>query len=146
GGHRFPAFVNLQQYYAEEWLVERAGALGRTDIRWRHEVVGATVGPDRITLRIKTPDGSYRLTCDYLLACDGAQSMGRRARDLPFEGEAFGENVLIADVTMRSNLPAERWFWFDPPFNPNRSALLHRQPDDMWRIDLQLDQDADPDA
>src|SRR5512134_1112837 len=47
---------------------------------------------------------------------------------------------------MRSDFPAERWFWFDPPFHPNQSALLHRQADDVWRIDFQLGWDADPEA
>jgi 3-(3-hydroxy-phenyl)propionate hydroxylase len=47
-------------------------------------------------------------------------------------------------VRMLADFPAERWFWFDPPFNPGQSALLHKQPDDIWRIDLQLGPDADP--
>jgi 3-(3-hydroxy-phenyl)propionate hydroxylase len=38
----------------------------------------------------------------------------------------------------------ERWFWFDPPFNRHQSALLHKQPDGVWRIDFQLGWDADP--
>ena len=51
---------------------------------------------------------------------------------------------MIADVKMTAEFPTERWFWFDPPFHAGRSALLHRQPDDIWRIDLQLSPDADP--
>ena len=51
---------------------------------------------------------------------------------------------LIADIKLPADLPAERWFWFDPPFNPGQSALLHQQPDDLWRIDLQLGPEADP--
>jgi 3-(3-hydroxy-phenyl)propionate hydroxylase len=39
---------------------------------------------------------------------------------------------------MRHEMPSERWFWFDPPFNPGRSALMHKQPDDVWRLDFQL--------
>ena len=46
---------------------------------------------------------------------------------------------------MKSDFPTERWFWFDPPFHPNQSTLLHRQADDVWRIDFQLGWDADPD-
>ena len=46
---------------------------------------------------------------------------------------------------MKADLPAERWFWFDPPFHRNQSALLHRQADNVWRIDFQLGWDADPD-
>jgi 3-(3-hydroxy-phenyl)propionate hydroxylase len=56
----------------------------------------------------------------------------------------FEDQFLIADVKMTAAFPTERWFWFDPPFHAGRSALLHKQPDDIWRIDLQLNPDADP--
>ena len=49
-----------------------------------------------------------------------------------------------ADVKMKGDFPPERWFWFDPPFHEGRSALLHKQPDDVWRIDFQLGPGADP--
>jgi 3-(3-hydroxy-phenyl)propionate hydroxylase len=45
---------------------------------------------------------------------------------------------------MKADFPAERWFWFDPPFHRNQSVLLHMQPDGVWRIDFQLGWDADP--
>jgi 3-(3-hydroxy-phenyl)propionate hydroxylase len=45
---------------------------------------------------------------------------------------------------MKADFPAERWFWFDPPFHPNQSVLLHRQADNVWRIDFQLGWNADP--
>ena len=64
---------------------------------------------------------------------------------LEWEGQAFRDRFLIADIHMKSDFPTERWFWFDPPFHPNQSALLHRQADDVWRIDFQLGWDADPD-
>ena len=47
---------------------------------------------------------------------------------------------------MNAEFPTERWFWFDPPFHSGQSALLHKQPDDVWRIDLQLGRDADPET
>ncbi len=64
---------------------------------------------------------------------------------LPFLGKVFHDRFLIADVVMHADLPAERRFWFDPPFHPGGSVLLHRQADDVWRIDFQLGRDADPD-
>jgi 3-(3-hydroxy-phenyl)propionate hydroxylase len=63
-----------------------------------------------------------------------------------FAGKVFEDQFLIADVRMTAEFPTERWFWFDPPFHAGRSALLHKQPDDIWRIDLQLSPDADPAA
>jgi 3-(3-hydroxy-phenyl)propionate hydroxylase len=59
-------------------------------------------------------------------------------------GRVFHDRFLIADVRMPLEHPAERWFWFDPPFHPGQSVLLHMQPDGVWRIDFQLGWDADP--
>ncbi len=144
GGHCWPAFINLQQYYPEEWLVARAGETGLVDLRWRNRVTAVRQDSERVTLDIDTPDGPYSLTCDYLLAADGARSQVRRCFDLPFEGQVFQDRFLIADVVMQADFPSERWFWFDPPFHPGQSALLHKQPDGVWRIDLQLGWEADP--
>jgi len=56
----------------------------------------------------------------------------------------FEDNFLIADVHMKADFPTERWFWFEPPFKDSgQSALLHKQPDDIWRIDFQLGWDID---
>jgi 3-(3-hydroxy-phenyl)propionate hydroxylase len=63
---------------------------------------------------------------------------------LDSKGVTFKDRFLIADVKMEAEFPTERWFWFDPPFHPNQSVLLHRQPDNVWRIDFQLGWDADP--
>jgi 3-(3-hydroxy-phenyl)propionate hydroxylase len=57
----------------------------------------------------------------------------------------FEDKFLIADVRMAADFPTERRFWFDPPFHSGQSALMHRQPDNVWRIDLQLGRDADID-
>ena len=143
-GHQFPAFVNLQQYYAEEWLVRRAEETGLVDLRWKNRVTAIDPRDDGVTLQVETPDGPYSLACDWLLAADGAKSFIRQAMGLAFEGQVFKDRFLIADVVMKAAFPTERWFWFDPPFHRGQSALLHKQPDDVWRIDLQLGWDADP--
>jgi 3-(3-hydroxy-phenyl)propionate hydroxylase len=142
-GHQYPAFVNLQQYYVEQWLVEACGLVG-VDLRWRHRVVGVENQPDRVILRVTTPDREYCLTTDWLLVCDGARSFVRESLGLPLTGRIFHERFLITDIVMRSDFPSERWFWFDPPFHPHHSVLLHKQPDEMWRIDFQLGPDSDP--
>ena len=143
-GYEYPAFINLQQYYAEEWLVEACAATGLVDLRWHHAVAGVEPRPDGVAVRVATPEGEYELDADWLLACDGARSFVRRAMGLPFAGHVFQDRFLIADVVMKADFPTERWFWFDPPFHRGQSALLHKQPDGVWRIDLQLGRDADP--
>jgi 3-(3-hydroxy-phenyl)propionate hydroxylase len=86
----------------------------------------------------------YPVHAAWVVAADGARSSLRRLLGLDFKGEVFEDRFLIADVKMTGDFPPERWFWFDPPFHSGRSALLHKQPDDVWRIDLQLGPDADP--
>lgn len=143
-GHQYPAFINLQQYYAEAWLVEACAETGLVDLRWKHAVAGLENRTDGVTVAVSSPGGDYVLEAEWLLAADGARSFVRRAMGLPFVGRVFRDRFLIADVVMQAPYPVERRFWFDPPFHPNQSALLHKQPDDVWRIDLQLGWDADP--
>ena len=143
-GHEYPAFVNLQQYYAEQWLVEACAAAGLVDLRWKHAFAGMVSRADGVTVEVDAPDGPYQLEAEWLLAADGARSQVRRTMALPFTGRVFRDRFLIADVVMTAPFPTERRFWFDPPFHPNQSALLHKQPDDVWRIDLQLGWDAEP--
>jgi 3-(3-hydroxy-phenyl)propionate hydroxylase len=143
-GHKMPAFINLQQYYAESYLVDRVQELPGIDLRWRNKVTGLEQHNDHAVLTIETPDGPYRLGAEYVVACDGARSSLRDLVGAEFAGEVFEDQFLIADVRMTAEFPTERWFWFDPPFHSGQSALLHRQPDNVWRIDLQLGPDADP--
>jgi 3-(3-hydroxy-phenyl)propionate hydroxylase len=143
-GHKRPAFINLQQFYAEAYLVDRVQELAAIDLRWRNKVIGLEQRNDHVMLTVETPDGLYRLRSAYLVACDGARSSLQQMVGAEFAGQAFEDQFLIADVKMTAEFPTERWFWFDPPFHAGRSALLHKQPDDIWRIDLQLHPDADP--
>lgn len=146
-GHERPAFINLQQYYAEAYLLQRATELPNLEIRWKNAVVALDQieGENgKVTLGIDTPDGPYKMTSDYVVACDGGRSSVRALMGLESKGRVFHDRFLIADVKMAADFPAERWFWFDPPFHPNQSVLLHRQPDNVWRIDFQLGWDADP--
>ncbi|WP_439140965.1 FAD-dependent oxidoreductase [Planktotalea sp.] len=147
-GHRNPAFINLQQPYFERFLVDeirnaqKAGA--PIEIRGRNSVTAMKQFSDYTALDIQTPDGPYQLEAEYLIACDGARSSIRDMMGLSFDGRVFEDNFLIADVKMKADFPTERWFWFEPPFKDSgQSALLHKQPDDIWRIDFQLGWDID---
>jgi 3-(3-hydroxy-phenyl)propionate hydroxylase len=141
-GHQRPAFINLQQYHFEKYLVDRVmdlQAAGKPiTIRGGNKVSQVTPHDNHVVLQVETPEGPYALEASWLIACDGAASPIRAMMGLDFVGRVFEDNFLIADVIMDAEFPTERWFWFDPPFNKGQSALLHKQPDRVWRIDLQL--------
>ena len=143
-GHERPAFINLQQYHVESYLLDRVAELPLIDLRWQHEVVGMRQGEDGTTLAVDTPDGRIAIAAGRVVACDGARSRLRVLTGDASQGRRFKDRFLIVDVKIEIERPAERCYWFDPPFHPGQSVLLHRQPDRLWRIDFQLGWDADP--
>jgi 3-(3-hydroxy-phenyl)propionate hydroxylase len=143
---RNPGFINLQQYYAEEYLVDAVRDLPNVELRWGHELVGIDSQEDGVHATVDAGGETYRMQTDWLLACDGCRSATREMLGLDFQGRVFEDNFLIADIKVQEERPSERWFWFDPPFNAGKSALLHKQPDHVWRLDFQLGWDIDRDA
>lgn len=142
--HHRPGMVNLQQYYLEEYLAARAASRPNIDLRWKNKIVSVTQAGKSVRLKVETEDGFYTVEADWMVAADGARSPIRRMLGLDVEGKIFMDRFLIADVVMKAEFPAERWFWFDPPFHPGQSVLLHKQSDSVFRIDFQLGWDADP--
>lgn len=145
-GHQRPAFINIQQYYPEELLVNRIQDFPEIDLRWQTKVTQVKKVGELVEVSVTTPAGDYRMTCDYVLVADGANSPIRESLGLPSSGQIFNDTFLIADILMKADFPTERWFWFDPPFHPGQSVLLHKQPDGCWRIDFQLGPNADRQA
>ncbi len=142
--HKVPAFINLQQYYMEEYMVNRCRQMPQIELRWLHKVTRVETDDAGAVITVTTGDGDYRLSCDYLLVADGANSPIRESLGLESKGQVFEDRFLIADIIMKADFPAERRFWFDAPFHPGQSTLLHKQADNVWRIDFQLGWDADP--
>jgi 3-(3-hydroxy-phenyl)propionate hydroxylase len=145
-GHKMPAMINLQQYYLEETLVAACAKHPLVDLRWMHKLVALQQFDDHARLTLQTPDGRFDVLADWVLACDGAHSDTRAMVGGGFSGHFFHDRFLIADVVMHADFPVERWFWFDPPFHRGQSVLLHKQSENVWRIDFQLGWDADPEA
>ena len=143
-GHKIPAFINLQQYHMEEFMVRRMAELDNLEVRWKNRVSAVENGAEKVMLTVETPDGPYALCCDWLIVADGANSPIRESLGLESKGQWFQDRFLIADVVMKAGFPPVRWFSFDPSYHPGYSSLLHRQPDDVWRLDFQLGWDADP--
>jgi 3-(3-hydroxy-phenyl)propionate hydroxylase len=140
---KLPPMINLEQYYIERYLLDEierrnAAAPGLIDLRWAAELTGLAEDGDGVLLDVRHPEGSYRLQAQWLAACDGGQSFVRKALGLALEGTAYEGRYVIIDIELHSTHPTERRAWFDPPWNPGSTVLMHRQPDDIWRIDYQL--------
>lgn len=141
---KLPAMINYQQYHLEERLIKACNDSGLVDIRWNSKVLSLQQHDSYANLNVETPDGIYKVEAQWVIACDGANSAVRGMVGADFKGQFFQDRFLIADVVMKADFPTERWFWFDPKFHRNQSVLLHKQADNVWRIDFQLGWNADP--
>ena len=124
----------------------------------RHPVVVVGAGPVGLALAIdlaqhEVPvvllDNDHKLSTGSRAICFAKRTLEMKAQSLapgrpkPGDSPLGGQRGEAASVGAHM-YPAERWFWFDPPFNPGQSALLHMQPDGVWRMDFQLGWEADP--
>lgn len=139
-GAGFPPFSNLGQSAVEQLLDAAAAAEPLVDVRWGTMVIGLEQDAAGVTA---LTDSGQRLRGEYCVAADGSRSTMRGLLGLPFDGHSYDDQFLIVDVRARLPFPAQRRFFFDPPFNPGRQVLLHPQPDSVWRIDWQVPADYD---
>ncbi len=135
---RFRPMYNLQQQYIEQFLWEAAAASPLIEIRWQSAVTDVADEEDGVRLSVSDPDGDYAFKADWVLAADGAHSPVRKMRGLRLQGENYEGRYVIADVRMEHNYPTIRRALFDPASRPGGTVLVHRQPDNIWRIDYQL--------
>lgn len=143
---RFPPMINLQQYYVEDFLLEAAERSGLVEVRWQSRVSDIRASASGVRLAIETPLGGYELDAAWVVGSDGARSSVREAAGLRLRGTSYEGRYVIVDILLKSARPTERLAWFDPPSNPGSTILMHRQPDDVWRIDYQLRDDEDAEA
>lgn len=143
---KFPAFVNLQQFYVEQYLVEAIAAYPSIDLRWRSRVVDVSPAADHVEVSVETPEGTYRARCQYLVGADGAHSIVRDkvgAKDA--EAALFDTAWCIADVRMAPSTEAVRKAYLDNPLNNGGAIWYHQMADGVWRTDWQVGHYEDPD-
>jgi 3-(3-hydroxy-phenyl)propionate hydroxylase len=137
---KFAPMTNLAQCVIEKILVDRARELG-VDLRFQTRVQGLQVWDDGAQLTLDTPQGEYVLRADWLAACDGARSSVRRLQGLRFEGKSYESRFVIADFNMALDEPPGRRCYFEPPWLPGHTVLMHKAPKGVWRLDYQVPAD-----
>ena len=144
---RFAPMVNLQQFYAEQFAHEALQRFGGLcEVRWGTRVVAVRQSDDGVEADIEPAESgtAQTLRAAWLVACDGGRSTVREQLGLQLQGMQYEGRYVIVDIEQVTERPVERLAWFDPPSNPGSTILMHRQPDDVWRIDYQIRDDEDP--
>ncbi|QGE76771.1 FAD-dependent oxidoreductase [Bordetella holmesii] len=142
---RFAPMINIQQFYIEEYIDQALREHGDlAQVMWSSRVTGVQQNADGVVVTVQTGGQTRELHADWVLACDGGRSTVRELCGLPLQGMQYEGRYVIVDVRQKSQRATERLAWFDPPSNPGSTLLMHRQPDDVWRIDYQVRDDEDP--
>jgi 3-(3-hydroxy-phenyl)propionate hydroxylase len=137
-----PAMVNISQAVIEQHLIDILRAEPLATVLFEARLTKCTEHPGSVELRIETPAGERTLSAAWVVAADGARSEVRSQLGLRLSGTSYEGRYVIADIRWKSQWPTERKVWFDPASNPGSTIIMHEQPDDIWRVDYQLD-DAD---
>jgi len=144
---KLPPMINLAQYSIEQFLLDAAEA--RSDlieIRWQNKLTAIDARDNGgALLTVNTPKGDYTMEADWIVAADGGRSFLREALGLQLQGTSYEGRYVIVDILLDSDRPTERLAYFDPACNPGSTVLVHKQPDNVWRIDYQLRDGEDPD-
>ncbi|QGZ64410.1 FAD-dependent oxidoreductase [Paraburkholderia acidisoli] len=144
---KLPPMVNLAQYHIEQFLLDAAERhADLIDIRWGTKVTAVQQDAHGATLTLTTPAGDYVAHTDWLVAADGGRSTVREALGLKLTGTSYEGRYVIVDILLDSARPTERLAYFDPASNPGSTVLVHKQPDNVWRIDYQLRDGEDAEA
>ena len=139
-----PAFINIQQFYIEWYLVDRIVELGTVDLRWQNRVAGIRIVDGGAELTVHTPAGEYVIRGRHVIDATGIRSPLRDMLGLQTRAEVGVDRWCISDVRFRHKPKIERWTWIEAPFNQNRAVWQHLMADDVWRLDYQMDADSDP--
>lgn len=138
---KYRPMYNIQQQFIEAYLWDAISREPLIETRWQSEVTGIEDRDEGIALTIRDPHDTYEMTADWVLAADGARSELRKMRGLRLKGENYEGRYVIADVQMDHDYPTIRRALFDPDCRRGGTVLVHRQPDNIWRIDYQLRDD-----
>jgi 3-(3-hydroxy-phenyl)propionate hydroxylase len=143
---KLPPMINLAQYSIEQILLEQAEQRSRLiDIRWQSRVTSIELESDGARLGVTTATGDYTLNAAWVVAADGGRSFLRETLGLKLQGTSYEGRYVIVDILLDSARPTERLAFFDPACNPGSTVLVHKQPNNVWRIDYQLREGEDPD-
>lgn len=135
---KHPPMVSIAQCHVEQYLYEALQQYPNANIRWSSTAVSARQEGDTVVTTVNTPEGSYDMRSEWLVACDGGRSAIRKALGKELKGSSYEGRYLIVDIQMKSTEPPGRRVWFDPPSFPGATIIMHKQPFDIWRIDYQL--------
>jgi 3-(3-hydroxy-phenyl)propionate hydroxylase len=111
----FPRRNAFRQPILEAQLHQALSRFPNVTTLFEHELISFEDTGGGVTLRLRQADGHRReMTCNYLIACDGASSFVRRTLGIDMSGSTFRERWLIVDLEDSPVPSPHTKVWSDP--------------------------------
>jgi 2-polyprenyl-6-methoxyphenol hydroxylase-like FAD-dependent oxidoreductase len=128
----YPFILILGQDDNERIMGDKLHDFG-VSVQWNTELVGLAQESDRVTIRLKRPDGTYRkLLAAWVAGCDGAHSAVRDLNRIAFPGAPYEHVFFVADVEMTGSMVQDEvniYLW-----QAGFHLLFPMRGKDHWRI------------
>jgi 2-polyprenyl-6-methoxyphenol hydroxylase-like FAD-dependent oxidoreductase len=132
----FPYTVMCPQNSTEKVLLDCLHAAGGS-VERPIEVAALRSGPNAVEMDVRTATGERTLQAPWVVGCDGAHSVVRKATNVTFDGGTYEESFVLADVHMDWPLSREEVSLF---FAPEGLVVVAPLPGDRYRIVATVDQ------
>lgn len=97
---KYPFILILPQSDTERVLTDHLASF-RVRVDRSTTLEGLAQDDGGVTAHLRLPDGGAEsVRCRYLIGCDGAHSVVRKGVDIPFEGAAYPNQWLLADMRL----------------------------------------------
>lgn len=88
----------MHQHELEQFLLGHLARFPSVEVRFSETVRLVRADATSVALESVSPAGPSQLTCDWLLACDGARSPTREALGIAFTGSTYEQDWIVLDM------------------------------------------------
>ena len=137
-----PYRLQCEQYKMTKIVVEKLSDYTNAEVRMGTRLKGYRDVDGGVEALVQDADGEQIIKCEYLIGCDGANSIVRQAGGVVFEGMTYPERFLVASTTYDFSKYFEGLSLVNYVSDPNEWCVLLRT-SDLWRvlIPTPIDQD-----
>lgn len=129
----FPFRVQCEQFHLARMLASKLEKVDNAEVLFSHRMLGYVENDTGLEVSLETPTSVRKVTCDYLIGADGANSVVRKLLGVEFDGFTYPEKFLCFTTTepLEDHLPNLA------PVNyvsdPDEWTVLLRVPS-LWRV------------
>jgi len=113
----YPFIAMVPQDVTEQLLLDELKRRGGT-VEYETELTSAEQHDDFVTVTMDHHSQAVTINSSFVIGCDGAHSTVRHLLNLSFEGDAYGDSFLLADVESNDSWPANELQLCPSEFGP----------------------------